>query len=43
MRYGGIKYKIELARENFWFCVMNNHKRVFKFCEKYLPFNTLPF
>jgi hypothetical protein len=33
----------ELFHSNFWAWMMDNHPKIFHWCDKYLPFNTLPF
>lgn len=33
----------EFVRQHFWGWLMNHHPKIFKWCDKHLPFDTLPF
>lgn len=35
--------KKEFMRWHFWAWIMDQMPRIYKLCDKYLPFNTLPF
>ena len=37
------KEKKEHLRWNFWAWMIDHMPRIYKLCDKYLPFNTLPF
>jgi hypothetical protein len=37
------KERKELLRWNFWAWMMNHFPRIYDWCEKHLPFDTLPF
>lgn len=38
-----LKYKTKSCRWKFWAYMMDNHPRLFWWCDKYLPIDTLPF
>lgn len=33
----------ELLRQEFWYWMMKRHPKMYDFCERHLPFDTLPF
>lgn len=33
----------EFVRQHFWGWLMNHHLKIYKWCDKHLPFDTLPF
>lgn len=37
------KCKPRFERWQFWAWVMDNHPKIFDWCDKHLPFDTLPF
>ena len=37
------KNRKEFLRMHFWAWMFDKHHKLFKFCDKYLPFDTLPF
>lgn len=37
------KYQMKTQRWKFWAWMMDRHPRLFRWCDKHLPFNTLPF
>lgn len=37
------KQRKEFLRWHFWAWMMEKHPKVFDWCDKFLPFNTLPF
>ena len=46
MRYGKIdrmKAYLEKKRMTFWAWMFTHHHKLFRWCDKHLPFNTLPF
>lgn len=38
-----IKFRFSTARWEFWAYIMNHFPRVFGWCDKHLPIDTLPF
>ena len=42
-----LKFRLTYWRENwnwkFWGWMMDHHPRLYDWCDKYLPFDTLPF
>lgn len=38
-----LKFRLSTCRWQFWAWVMDNHPRLYRWCEKYLPIDTLPF
>jgi len=43
MKYGNEEYKRETRRWNFWAYMMEHFPRLYRWCDKHLPFDTLPF
>lgn len=39
----GVLTKKEFLREHFWGWMFYHMPRLYKWCDKYLPFDTLPF
>ena len=37
------KYRLETWRWKFWGWVMDHYPRLYRWCDKHLPFDTLPF
>ena len=37
------KYRERFLREHFWGWMMYHMPRLYRLCDKYLPFDTLPF
>jgi len=40
---GSKKNRKEYVRQQFWAWMMDNHPKIFDWCDKHLPFDTLPF
>ena len=37
------KDKVEFIRQHFWGWMMDHFPRIYRWCNKHLPFDTLPF
>ena len=37
------KYRKRFLREHFWGWMFDKHKKIYWWCNKHLPFDTLPF